>query len=1457
MSRTQARSVLDWISRSDGAEVNELALAAAHGIGLNRDSIPGLWLGSGARNLGLTGEANLDQARRLFIHGLDPQGQAVASPNVERSFYSAVFDVDKSVSLLLAHSDPRVREALNQAMEIAMESAFHVLEQQARIRRGKGGITSEQPVGLTGLRFSHQASSAGDPHAHMHLMLLATAQGADGKWVTLDGRQIFAQGMRMATQEFQIALYRELNRQLDLSQLNPGWMHVGSTLVFRLNELAPSCQALSNASRSMAKAWQAISDRKIIVGLSHRQHQIAWARHRRDKRELIEHLEHELDEVLHEEGERASKLRQLWRDKMGDGQRILGKIGVRTDPEANPPVPSKFSHNAIFGEIAKLHTFNLADLTNLYRFFDLSVDAGAWPVITAKSVLSSPDLFVLTDELKEILRQWIEAMETNQASVATEIMVGIYGTSAKHKITTRVALNEEEAIARGATELSMIKRTSLLPVVPESATFEQTKAIQAIARGRGLTVISGVAGSGKTFILRPITEAATRQGLAVLALARNANLASALGAELGVKSASLASFALAVENDRVDRRAPLLIIVDEAGLIDRRDWEVLANFAKHHPTQIVAVGDRRQAQPIDGRATFATIMERAITTGACQTLETTYRNKAWVKEATALRNADADTVLACATTAHRVVGCGEDELLDNVWTQYVACTQRGEDVVVLARDNENAATMASLIQERLGIVGTHEISKEELVGVGDEVRTRCNVRQLGITNGDRFRVTNIGESGISLRRLDNNRIVNVSWEYASQYVELAYASTIDSVQGQTRDRVIVLVDSAMGNTSLYSGTTRGRQAPIYLVRTETNEPNEVLAGAIGNDDVAMTLKEIYVTNQASQSNEVANLTQTTTATARAEQSANTKDVQADEHLTKSKQDRSRVDDTNAQELDHTQGAVPTAQGAVPTAQGAVPTAQGAVPTAQGAVPNAQGAVPTAQGAVPNAQGAGAPVDVGHASTGRVNAGRVNAGSVNAGRAGADHTVTDRTGTQGAALDHETIGHTIGQHTTSDQAHVDDRGVDDRGVGGTAENSNTPLSSREPMLAGPVPTVDTPRESEPVTPAGTGPQPRDPQLGGQGLTSQPKSQATSVSNPSPTRSGAAHANERNEMHAPGKETKNDEIEGNATKGDNQSAIGQTPRTPHDTIANTPTMRGAVQVTTNPAEPMSGSRSTINPSGSNATGDRDVARLRSETPAITNTGEVNESGPGTQQEQIGYEPKELEENDERAQQQSPLVMTGQEQPDDGHDVSSFANWLPVEDFSELNRSAYITDISHYGKLQSQSQSHRSLTLDKRAQRDDLRSSEIASEVVATGHEATNPARQICDTPRINQEVARGTKSRILIRDIRNVRGSQQADSSSAGQVEGDAFGEDLGRGLTETSTRDFERGGVEERRDAESTVPRPVPNQVSGPDKDVDQDNDREEVADEQLDVSTDDEQQESPSQRRGIGFGFGF
>lgn len=132
------------------------------------------------------------------------------------------------------------------------------------------------------------------------------------------------------------------------------------------------------------------------------------------------------------------------------------------------------------------------------------------------------------------------------------------------------------------------------------------------------------------------------------------------------------------------------------------------------------------------------------------------------------------------------------------------------------------------------------------LGVGDIVRTRRNDHRLGVHNGDMWQVESISRNEVRLKSPHSNKRAVVDPKYILNHTELGYASTLDSAQGITVNRAIVVVGDGMGNTGLYSATTRGRNAPIYLCLTDPDQEQqpaqvaavERLRTAITTDDKA-------------------------------------------------------------------------------------------------------------------------------------------------------------------------------------------------------------------------------------------------------------------------------------------------------------------------------------------------------------------------------------------------------------------------------------------------------------------------------------------------------------------------------------------------------------------------------------------------------------------------------------------
>lgn len=418
------------------------------------------------------------------------------------------------------------------------------------------------------------------------------------------------------------------------------------------------------------------------------------------------------------------------------------------------------------------------------------------------------------------------------------------------KIVSDDLLQREITIAHAAATLAQTHRRALAVDVT-GLTPDQARAASLIAEGRALTTIQGVAGAGKSYLLKPVVRAAQRRPghpMDVLVLSRNAKLAGDLGTELGVASSTLARFRH--RKQPLDR--PTLLIVDEAGLVDQADWQALLEIARQNDqVQIVAVGDRLQAQPIDRLATWAVVSQAAQDAGAYAELTQSFRNQAWMDEATWLRRGDPQAVYM-ADDAQRIWAANPDQGADRVAALVLKLTQRGEDALGIAATNEEAAAIATAIQQAKGITRDPRtrLRWDQQTGVGDTVRTRKNERAAKIRNGDTWQVLAVDDQGLRLQAADGRR-VRVSHAWARDHLELAYAATVDSAQGVTVDRTVLWVSPLLGQTRLYSAATRGRQAPVYVAEVDPHRPvptrvqaREAVEAAVLRNDLARTMHEI-------------------------------------------------------------------------------------------------------------------------------------------------------------------------------------------------------------------------------------------------------------------------------------------------------------------------------------------------------------------------------------------------------------------------------------------------------------------------------------------------------------------------------------------------------------------------------------------------------------------------------------
>jgi hypothetical protein len=104
-------------------------------------------------------------------------------------------------------------------------------------------------------------------------------------------------------------------------------------------------------------------------------------------------------------------------------------------------------------------------------------------------------------------------------------------------------------------------------------------------------------------------------------------------------------------------------------------------------------------------------------------------------------------------------------------------------------------------------------------------------------------VRGIREEYVSLVSVgDSGEVRRVSAEYAREHLQLAYASTVHGVQGDTADASVVGPD--VDAAGLYVGLTRGRLSNIAIVVARTDDAaRECLAESMQRGTPELTMQD--------------------------------------------------------------------------------------------------------------------------------------------------------------------------------------------------------------------------------------------------------------------------------------------------------------------------------------------------------------------------------------------------------------------------------------------------------------------------------------------------------------------------------------------------------------------------------------------------------------------------------------
>ena len=673
----------------------------------------GLWLGDGAKRLGLTGRVDRDQFVDL-LQGQLPDGRAIHNAaGGHRGGVDLTFSAPKSVSLMaLLGGDDRIAAAHTKAVATALALA----ETRAGYRQTEDHITEHRQSGnLLVAGFMHELSRACDPQLRTHCVVLNATQRPDGEWRALDNEPLYRAKMLLGS-VYRAELVRELQSlgyEVQLTHPDGRFELVGVD--------GQVLKAFSQRSMAMDAYLQGESD------LPH-------------NATAIEKKQAALATRVAKSDVDRDSLAEAWQQRLSDLGAELPAI-----PHARL-APTITAQSVEAAEAVAKAIAHLSERESAFRLDDL----------TCAGVQFGTGQATHAEVAEAIAMQ----MRAGTLIEANDVL-----TTPKLQRAERALLDAELAERH---QLPRVTVSAALPSMSAALSAEQALAVHHIlgSESRLLGVV-GKAGTGKTTTLRTAVEELKADGVPVHGVAASSD-ATRLLAQTGVETSTVAAF---LTNTKATTAQGGVLIVDEASLLSTKQVTSLLDRAKTSGFRILLVGDPGQLAAVEAGKPFAQLLASGMPT---VTLKTIHRQRdATLKGAVELA-AEGRTGEAVQALQHRVCEVPErDARLESVAEAYGALSPSDRrETIVVAGTRASRERLNQLIRVKLDLAGSgmavQTLEKKDLTkqqaavitahDVGDVLVADRDYKSLGLRRGDRATVQAVTATTVVLADATGRRI---------------------------------------------------------------------------------------------------------------------------------------------------------------------------------------------------------------------------------------------------------------------------------------------------------------------------------------------------------------------------------------------------------------------------------------------------------------------------------------------------------------------------------------------------------------------------------------------------------------------------------------------------------------------------------------------------------------------------
>ncbi len=583
----------------------------------------GEWAGKGAAYVGLKGE--VDAARfGALLRGELPDGTRLGSEaRGHRAGTDLTFSLPKSWSLLaLVGGDKRIitayRVAVKETISWAEKNAAETRIMTAR----KEKIV---PTGnLAAALFQHDTNRNQEPNVHFHAVVANATRANDGKWRSLRNDKLWSMNTllnSMAMARFRLEVEKlgyETGRQGKYGNFEAAGISRAHIMAFssrrkeiQSTRLGPGLEAGLIATLATRSPKEKIADRAKLAD---------------DWREAALNRGLDLDAII--DRANANRLERAEPGKaltslVERGKMLLSAFAAKIKAPPSDPLIPKDILSKPAAEIA----------------------AAQATASAIRHLGQREAAFAVTDILKTALDFGLPATIAPIEKRVKELESSGYlvrgqGAS-KGFLTTRDALGLEDRIlnavetgrGRGAPVLASNVSGEKLQKLAEAKygmtlNLGQEEAGKLILSSRDrIIAVQGIAGAGKSSLLKPAAQLLREQGKSVLGLTVQNTLVQMLERDTGITSMTLAKFIgnhKALLEDKPNSKALALaktamkdhvLVLDEASMVSNIDKEKLVRLANILETdRLVMIGDKKQLGAVDAGKPFSLMQSAGVET---------------------------------------------------------------------------------------------------------------------------------------------------------------------------------------------------------------------------------------------------------------------------------------------------------------------------------------------------------------------------------------------------------------------------------------------------------------------------------------------------------------------------------------------------------------------------------------------------------------------------------------------------------------------------------------------------------------------------------------------------------------------------------------------------------------------------------------------------------------------------